>query len=138
MVDRVAPSTTTEDHTTEDQGPALMKKIKDLKHRLIVRIIAFLTGSALVVLTLSGCGADDSDCQGDPGTVSAREKDSDTTSTGTGKNKTTTTTTDYELTITREDGTSYEKEVSSTAYDWYKTGSQFPSVKHCTDGKVKG
>jgi hypothetical protein len=116
----------------------MIKKLHDLKHRLIVRILAVLTGTALVMATLSGCGASDDDCKGDPGTVTEREAEDHKVTTGTGTKKTTTTTTEYELTITRADGTTYEKEVSSTAYDdWYKTDSEFPSSKHCEDGKVK-
>lgn len=94
------------------------------------RVALALGAVGLVVGSLAGCGASDSDCQGDPGKVT--EKDYDATSK-------TNTTADYELTILRADGKStYEKDVSSTAYDdWYKVGSKFPSSKHCEDGKAK-
>jgi hypothetical protein len=114
----------------------LTEKIKNLKHRIVVRVLAVLTGTLLLAATLSGCGADDSDCQGDRGKVSAKEIDTN------GKQAD-----DYELTIRRtvdagQDrpvGSTYEREVTQTAYDdWYRVGSNYPSTKHCTtDGKVK-
>jgi hypothetical protein len=88
--------------------------------------------------SLVGCGASDSDCQGDPGKVTAKDTDTDSKTTGTGKNRHTSTTTEYELTVLRADGSTYEKSVSSSAYDdWYKVGSRFPSTAHCADGKAK-
>lgn len=97
------------------------------------RAALVLAAVGLAVGSMTGCGASDGDCQGDKGKVSAKEQDTETT--GTGKNKTTTY--EYELTILREDGTTYEKDVSSTAYDWYKRGSTFPHPSKCEDGKVK-
>lgn len=97
------------------------------------RIAATLSAAALV-FGATACGASDSDCQGDPGRVTARDTDTDTT--GTGKNKTTSVT--YEITVLRPDGTTYEKDVSNAAYDWYVRGARFPHPDHCTDGKVNG
>jgi hypothetical protein len=92
--------------------------------------------AATVALMLTGCGADDSDCQGDPGKVSAKDYDAAYT-TGKGTHKTHHSA-EYELTIIKADGTTYEKDVSSEAYDnWYKVGSKFPHPTKCSDGKVK-
>lgn len=98
--------------------------------------LAAITATVALIFGTAACGADDSDCQGDPGKVTDRDTDTDRTTTGTGKNKSTTTTTTYEITILKADGTTYEKDVSSSAYDWYVRGAKFPHPKHCTDGKV--
>ncbi len=97
--------------------------------------VAVLAAVALA-LGATGCGASDDDCQGGAGKVTAKDYDPSYT-TGRGTHKVHHSA-DYELTILKADGTTYEKDVSSTAYDdWYKVGSAFPSVKHCKDGKVK-
>lgn len=116
----------------------MIEKLKNLWHRTVVRVLAILTGAALILGALSGCGASDSDCQGDPGKVVEKDYDK------AGKHSSA----DYDLTIQRSnpedirkaDGrTEYEKDVTSTAFnDWYKNGSKFPSSKHCnSDGTAK-
>lgn len=92
-----------------------------LQLRALVSTVA-MTGALL----LSGCGASDADCQGDPGRVVEKDWDSN------GKRAD-----DYDVTVERADGRRYEKDVTSTAYDWVSKGSRWPSVKHCKDGKVK-
>jgi hypothetical protein len=110
----------------------MIKKLHNLKHRMIVRILAVLTGAALVMATLSGCGASDDDCKGDPGRIT--EKDEDSSYNKSSK----TTTYDYDITVLRADNTTYEKDISETAYDdWYKVGGKFPHPTKCEDGKAK-
>lgn len=105
-----------------------MNSIKHYWRRAVIALAAV----GLVVGSLAGCGASDSDCQGDKGKVTAKDSDS------TYNKSTKTTTWDYELTILKEDGSTYEKDVSSTAYDWYKVGGKFPHPTKCTaDGKAK-
>lgn len=95
----------------------------------ITTTLAAVAASVALIFGATGCGADDSDCQGDPGKITAKEYDKATKTDSTA---------DYELTIQKADGTTYEKEVTSKAYDdWYKVGSKFPSSKHCKDGKAQ-
>jgi hypothetical protein len=83
--------------------------------------------SLALIFGMTACGASDSDCQGDPGRVVEKDYDSN------GKAPD-----DWDVTVERDkDGTQYEKDVTSTAFDWVHKGSRWPSVKHCADGKVK-
>ena len=99
-----------------------MKKINHYGRRLALALGTI----GLVVGSLAGCGGTDSDCQGDPGVVTDKDWDSN------GKRAD-----DYDITVLRADGSTYEKDVTSTGYDWYKRGSKFPSAKHCANGKAK-
>jgi hypothetical protein len=92
-------------------------------------VVTVVLMTAALVLGTVACGASDEDCKGDPGTVVEKDRDSHVTHTGTGKNRHTSTSYDYDLTIQRKDGSTYEKDVTSTAYGWYKDGSHFPSKK---------
>lgn len=87
-----------------------------------------LASLAVAVATLvTGCGASDADRSGDPGKVVDRDKDHWTT--GSGKNRVHHY--DYDLVIQRSsDGTEYEKDVSSAAYDHCYRGSSYPK---CVD-----
>lgn len=101
-----------------------------MKKKIVTVLVAVLMALALALLT--GCGASDSDCQGDPGRV--LEKDSDPAT----KHRVA----DYDVVIQRDNprkgqDPTYEKDVTSTAYDWVKKGSRWPSSKHCKDGKAK-
>lgn len=110
--------------------------LSKIKHSLTVRLLIAVSALALIVGTVAGCGASDDDCQGDKGTVSAKDYDPAYT-TGKGTHKTHHSA-EYEITILKADGSTYEKDVSSTAYDWYKVGGKFPHPTKCTaDGKVK-
>ena len=104
-------------------------------HSLIARGLMAAAAFALILASVAGCGASDSDCKGDPGKVTEKDYDPSYT-TGKGASKTHHSA-DYDVTILRANGTTYEKDVSSTAYDWVKVGSKWPSAKHCKDGKVK-
>jgi hypothetical protein len=86
------------------------------------RILAVLATAA--VLALAGCGPDDH--RGDPGKVVDREESFYTTRVG----KTTTQHWDYDLTIRRPDGSTYELDVSEDAYDRCYRGSSYPK---CVD-----
>lgn len=93
-----------------------------------------VAASVVLIFGMTGCGASDSDCQGDPGRVT--EKDSDPAYTsGSGSHKVHHSA-DYELTILKPDGTTYEKDVTSTGYDWYRVGGEFPHPTKCKDGKA--
>lgn len=101
----------------------------------ITTTLAAVAASAALIFGATACGASDSDCQGDPGRVSAKDYDAAYT-TGSKAHKVHHNA-EYELTIVRADGTTYEKDVTSTAYnEWYKVDSKFPSVKNCKDGKA--
>lgn len=101
----------------------ISKSAQRAKAALIVSL--FVLG---VVFAATGCGASDSDCKGDPGKVIEKDYDAWTK----------TTSADWDVTVLREDDTTYEKDLSSTAYDWYKVGGKFPHPTKCTaDGKVK-
>lgn len=99
-------------------------KIKQAWFRLCLALAAI----TLTVGSLAGCGASDSDCQGDKGRVTAKDYDPSYT-TGRGSNKVTHSA-DYDLTILRADGTTYD--------NWYKVGSTFPHPSKCEDGKAVG
>lgn len=84
------------------------------------KIMGLIAALALGITALTGCGASDHDRSGDPGKVSDRER----------KYKSSTKTYDYDLTVTRPDGTSYEIDVTSSAYDHCYRGSAYPK---CVD-----
>lgn len=83
--------------------------------------IAVALVATLALTGLTACQADSDACKGDSGVVADKDRDW----------RSSTKSWDYDLTILRADGTTYEKDVTSTAYDWYKRGSKYPSVKHC-------
>lgn len=89
------------------------------------RAVLVLAAVALAVGSMTACGADDSDCQGDPGKVTAKVYDHDKNGDS-----------EYELTVQRADGSTYEKDVSPKAYGWYKRGSTFPHPTKCNSGKL--
>lgn len=94
----------------------------------IALLITTLAASFALMFTATGCGASDDDCKGDAGTVTG--KDYDPSRKGRSA--------DYDVTVQRPDGSTYERDVSQTAYDWVKVGSRWPSSRHCTpDGKLK-
>lgn len=85
---------------------------------------ALVAVAAAVALALTGCGPDDE--RGDPGRVVDREESIWTTrSAGV-----TTVHYDYDLTIRRPDGTTYELDVSHSGFDRCYRGSSYPK---CVD-----
>lgn len=84
------------------------------------KITGLIAALALGIAALTGCGASEHDRSGDPGKVSGREKEY----------KSSTKSYDYDLTVTRPDGTSYEIDVTSSAYDHCYRGSAYPK---CVD-----
>lgn len=90
-------------------------------HAIIASVVMVLS------FALAGCGASEEDRSGDPGKVV--DRDSDTWTTGSRNHRVTHH--DYDLTIKRSsDGTEYEKDVSSAAYDHCYRGSSYPK---CVD-----
>lgn len=88
-----------------------------------MRKIVTTVFAAVAVLALStGCDTTHGD-DGDPGTVTGRDKDSWTTKSG----KTTIHHFDYDLTVRRADGSTYEIDVSEDVYDHCYTGSAYPA-----------
>lgn len=82
---------------------------------------------AALALLLTGCGANDHDRSGDPGKVTDRDEDHWTT----GSRKHRVYHSDYDLTIKRSsDGTEYDIDVSSAAFDHCYQGSSYPK---CVD-----
>lgn len=90
------------------------------------KIMGLIAGLVLGITALTGCGASEHDRSGDPGKISDRDSDHWTTKSG----KTTTHHYDYDLTVTRKDGTSYEIDVTSAAFDHCYVGSSYPK---CVD-----
>lgn len=90
------------------------------------KIAGFAGALVLSVLVLTGCGATAADRSGDPGKVSGRDESHWTTKSG----KTTIHHYDYDLTVTRKDGTSYEIDVTESAFDHCYRGSAYPK---CVD-----
>ena len=80
--------------------------------------------AAAVALLLAGCSEDDH--RGDPGKVVDREESFYMTKVG----KTQVHHWDYDLTIRRPDGSTYELDVSENAYDRCYQGSSYPK---CVD-----
>lgn len=72
---------------------------------------------ALISLTFAGvgCGVSEEDSKGDPGVITEKDHDSN------GKKAD-----DYDFTVKRADGSTYEKDVSSFAFDSCYVGSKFP------------
>lgn len=102
----------------------------------IITALAAVAAALALMFGATACGGSDSDCQGDAGRVTGKDYDPGYT-TGSGKHKVSHSA-DYDLTITRPDGTTYDKDVTSTAYnDWYRRGGKFPSPEHCENGKAK-
>lgn len=81
--------------------------------RMAAALVVVLLLFAGVLLV--GCGVSEQDSQGDPGVITEKDHDSN------GKRAD-----DWDFTIRRADGSSYEKDVSSAAYDTCYVGSKFP------------
>lgn len=93
------------------------------KHQLQLLLAGLITA---LTLLLTGCGTGPDDHRGDPGTVVDRDSDYWTTKVG----KVTTSHWDYDLTIRRPDGTTYDLDVTSSGYDHCYRGSAYPK---CVD-----
>lgn len=85
----------------------------------------FAVITLIVLGTVLGCSTPD-DGRGDPGKVVDREASHWTTTSGTGKSRTTVWHHDYDLTIRRPDGSTYELDVTEDGYDHCYRGSGYP------------
>jgi hypothetical protein len=79
------------------------------------KIIGSLTLASLALAGVS-CGVSDADKSGDPGKIIEKDWDSN------GKKAD-----DYDFTVKRADGSTYEKDVSSFAFESCYVGSKFPN-----------
>lgn len=95
-----------------------------MNRRQLQLILASLAVAVMALVT--GCGASADDRNGDPGTVVSRDEDHWTS----GSRKHRVHHSDYTLTIQRADGTTYDKDVSSAAYDHCYRRSSYPK---CVD-----
>lgn len=84
-----------------------------------------LMAVVVTAFVITGCEADSDACKGPRGVVTGKDRDYHHT----------TKTWDHDLTIRADGGAQYQKDVTSTAYRWYKVGSRYPSAKHCKGGE---
>lgn len=80
------------------------------------KIVTALAAAALTVGLSAGCGVTAEDKNGDPGKIIEKDHDANGNRAD-----------DYDFTIKRPDGTTYEKDVTASAFDSCYVGSSYPA-----------